>query len=92
MKKKSSNSTVSYDPVVLSENANINFTRVTNQSGTTVYGKITKDGAEVGNVAYDSRGGYMNTSLKPFYALTKEEVAAVYANVPTCISEILSEE
>ena len=57
MKKKSSNSTVSYDPVVLSENANINFTRVTNQSGTTVYGKITKDGAEVGNVAYDSRGG-----------------------------------
>ena len=91
MKKKTSNSTVSYDPVVLSENAAINFTHVTNQSGTTVYGKITKDGAEVGNVAYDSRGGYLNTSLKPFDALTQEEVAAVYANVPTCISEILAE-
>ncbi len=92
MKKKSSNSSVSYDPVVLSENASINFTRVSNTNGTTVYGKIVKDGAEVGNVAYDSRGGYMNTSLKPFAALTQEEVSAVYATVPGCINEILSEE
>lgn len=92
MKKKSSNSTVSYDPVVLSDNAVINFTRVTNASGTTVYGKIVKNDAEVGNVAYDSKGGYMNTSLKPFDALTAEEVSAVYSNVPVCINEILSEE
>ena len=90
MKKKSENSSVSFDPVVVGENVDITFTRVTNANGTTVYGKITKNGANVGNVAYDSSGGYMNTSLKPFDALTKEEVAAIYSTVPECINEALS--
>ena len=63
MKKKSENSSVSFDPVVLGENVDITFTRegdnvdltftrVTNANGTTVFGKITKNGANVGNVAY----------------------------------------
>lgn len=90
MKKNSENLSVSFDPVVLSENVKITFNRVTNAKGTTVYGKILKNGAEVGNVAYDSAGGYMNTCLKPFSSLTKEEVVAVYAVIPECVYEALS--
>lgn len=92
MKKKTSNATVSYDPVAVSENTAINFTHVVAAGCTTVYGKIVKDGTEVGSVAYDSRGGYLNTSLKPFAALTEDEVRAVYEQVPACIGEILEEE
>ncbi len=91
MKKKSSNAVVNYDPVQLSEAAAVHFTRTTDASGTTIYGKIVKEGAEVGNVAYSSKGGYMNTSLKPFSALTEGEVKSLYAQVPDCISEVLSE-
>ncbi len=91
MKKKSTNATISYDPVVLSKTASINFTRVTNANGTTIYGKIVKDDTEAGNVSYDSKSDYMITNLKPFSRLTSEEVAAVYNNVPGCISEILAD-
>lgn len=92
MKKKTQNMSVSYDPVTVSKNAVINFTRLTNAGGTTIYGKVMKNEVEVGNIAYDSKGGYLTTSLKPFDALTQEEVKAVYTQVSTCISEILSEE
>ena len=91
MKKKSSNSVINYDPVKLSDAADVHFTKTTDASGTTIYGKIVKAGAEVGNVAYSSKGGYMNTSLKPVSALTKDEVKSLYNQVPDCITEIISE-
>ena len=91
MKKKSSNAQVKYDAVALSETAFLDFVKTIDAAGTTVYGKIVKDGTEVGNVAYSSKGGYMNTCLKPFDSLTVEEVKALYDQVPDCISEILSE-
>ena len=47
MKRKTQNATVCYDPVAVGENAAINFTRVTNAAGTTVYGKVMKEGIEV---------------------------------------------
>lgn len=92
MKKKSTNATVSYDPVALSKSATINFTKVVNANGTTVYGKIVKDDADAGNVSYDSKQDFLITSLKPYSRLTQDEVAAVYKNVPGCIKEILADE
>ncbi len=91
MKKKSSNAVVNYDPVQLSEAAAVHFLRTTDASGTSIHGKIIKAGAEVGNVAFCGKGGYMITSIKPFKALTEEEVKALYSQVPDCITEILSE-
>lgn len=91
MKKKTQNMSVSYDPVTVSKEAVISFTRVTNAAGTTIYGRVMKSGAEVGSIAYDSKGCYLTTSLKPFDALTGEEVEALYAQVAGCVSDILSE-
>lgn len=92
MKKKTANSTVNYDPEVINESTAIHFTKVTNANGNTLYGKIIKDDAEVGNVSYDEKGGYLITSLKPYASLTGEEVDAIYAKVPGCVREALSEE
>lgn len=91
MKKKAERTSVNYDPVAISEAASIQFHKTVNSAGTTIYGKVTKDGAEVGNVSYDESGGYLITSVKPFGSLTKEEVAELYAQVPTCIDEMLND-
>lgn len=92
MKKKTANSTVNYDPEKISETTAIHFTKVTNASGTTLYGKIVKNDAEVGNVSYDEKGNYMVTSIKPYSTLTNEEVKTIYGRVPDCINEALAEE
>lgn len=92
MKKKTANSTVNYDPEVVSEQTSIHFTRVTNTAGRTLYGKIIKDDAEVGNVSYDEKGGYLITSLKPYASLTADEVDAIYMKVPGCVREALADE
>lgn len=91
MKKKTERTSVSYDPVVISEVASVHFTKSVKQTGTSIYGKILKDGAEVGQVSYEESGGYLITSVKPFSSLTKEEVSELYAQVPACIDEILNE-
>ncbi|MBR2007131.1 MAG: hypothetical protein IKA01_04055 [Alistipes sp.] len=91
MKKKTEKTSVSYDPVVISETTNVQFTKSVKSTGTAIYGKILKDGAEVGQVSYEETGDYMITSVKPFSKLTKEEVAELYAQVPTCIDEMLHE-
>ena len=91
MKAKTMNATVSYDPEVISDVTNINFTKVTNASGTTIYGKIEKNGVEVGNVSYEDKGDYLITSIKPFSNLTADEVSGIYTAVPRCISEITAE-
>ena len=91
MKKKTERTSVSYDPVTLSDAASVQFTKTVKGTGTTIYGKIIKEDTEVGQVSYDESGGYLITTVKPFSCLTKEEVAALYAEVPTCIDEMLND-
>ena len=91
MKKKTERTSVSYDPVTLSETASVQFTKTVKGTGTSIYGKIIKEGTEVGQVSYDESGGYLITTIKPFSSLTKDEVAALYAEVPTCIDEMLND-
>lgn len=91
MKKKTERTSVSYDPVVISETTNVQFTKSVKSTGTTIYGKIIKEDTEVGQVSYDESGGYLITTVKPFSKLTKEEVAELYAQVPTCIDEMLND-
>ena len=91
MKKKTEKTSVSYDPVAISEAASIQFTKNVRSTGTTIYGKILKDGAEVGNASYEESAGYLITSIKPVNQLTKEEIAEIYAQVPACIDEALND-
>lgn len=91
MKKKTEKTSVSYDPVVISEATSIQFTKNVRSTGTTIYGKILKDGAEVGNVSYEESADYLITSIKPVSQLTKEEIEEIYAQVPTCIDEALND-
>ena len=91
MKKKTERTSVSYDPVTLSDAASVQLTKTVKGTGTTIYGKIIKEDTEVCQVSYDESGGYLITTVKPFSSLTKEEVAALYAEVPTCIDEMLND-
>ena len=91
MLKKTTNSTVTYEPFAISEETSVKFQKVTNAKGVTVYGKIVKNDAECGSVSYDSSGDYLITSLKPHSMFTGEEVSSIHAQVPDCVAEILSE-
>ena len=91
MLKKTINSTVTYEPLKISEETCVKFQRVANAKGVTVYSKIVKNDAECGSVSYDSSGDYLITSLKPHSMFTSEEVTAIHAQVPACVAEILSE-
>lgn len=88
MKARTMNATVGYDPEVISESTNIHFTKVTNASGTTIYGKIEKNGAEAGNISHETKGDYLITTLKPYSGLTADEVKGIYEAVPRCIAEL----
>lgn len=91
MLKKTTNSTVTYEPFAISEVTSMKFQRVANARGVTIYGKIVKNDAECGSVSYDSSGDYLITSLKPRSMFTEEEVAAIHAQVPACVADILSD-
>lgn len=91
MLKKTTNSTVTYEPFAISEETSMKFQKVTNAKGVTVYGKIVKNDAECGSVSYDESGDYLITSLKPHSMFTPEEVAAIHSQVPECVAEILSD-
>lgn len=91
MLKKTTNSTVAYEPIAISDETVMKFQKVTNAKGTTIYGKIVKNDAECGSVSYDSSGDYLITSLKPRSMFTEEEVAAIHAHAPVCVAEILAE-
>ena len=91
MKKKTANATISYDPVVISEETTISFTKSTNALGTTIYGRVLKNSVDAGTVAYDGKGNYLNLSLKPYDLLTQEEISEVYAQVPQCVREMLAD-
>lgn len=91
MLKKTTNSTVTYEPFAISEETSMKFQKVTNAKGVTVYGKIVKNDAECGSVSYDASGDYLITSLKPRSMFTPEEVTAIHAQVPACVADILSD-
>ncbi len=91
MKKTNENSTVSYEPVQVCDNVAIRFTKSVSGGNLNLYGKIMKGETEVGTVTYDSRNNVLITSVKPFDALDKAELAAVYAAIPECINEMLEE-
>ena len=91
MLKKTTNSTVTYEPLKISEETCVKFQRVTNAKGVTIYGKIVKNDAECGSVSYDSPGDYLITSLKPRSMFIPEEVTAIHAQVPACVADILSD-
>ncbi len=91
MKKKAENSTVNYDPEKVTESVEITFTKVTGSGNTTINGQIRKEGAVVGSVSYDERGGFLITSLKPYASLTSEEVSAVHSSIPGYVQEMLEE-
>lgn len=91
MKQKTMNQSASYEPVALSDEASVDFSKRTDQGGTIILGKVEKGGSEAGTVVYNSKDGFLNTSLKPLATLTADEVKAFFEAVPTCISEILAE-
>jgi hypothetical protein len=91
MKKKTANATISYDPIMIGEKAEICFSKVTTANAVTIYGRIVKEGEDAGSISYDSRGNYLNCSLKPYGLLTEDEVMSVYSQVPGCIKEMLEE-
>ena len=91
MLAKTTNSTVTYEPVAISEETLVKFQKVANAKGVTIYGKIVKKDAECGSVSYDESGDYLITSLNPRSMFTDEEVASIHANAPKCVAEILAE-
>ncbi len=90
MEKKSENATITYEPEAINENTSVTFTKVTNASGTTIYGKIEKLNAEVGSISYESKGNYLITSIKPASELTQEEQSAIFAGTPDWIQQVLA--
>ncbi len=92
MEKKTENSTVSYAPEHITEAVEINFTKITTRNKVMVTGSIRKAGSEVGAVSLESGAGdSLITSIKPYSALTGDEIAAVHSAIPGCISEILND-
>ena len=91
MLKKTTNSTVAYEPIVISDETVMKFQKVTNAKGVTIYGKIVKNDVECGSVSYDGAGDYLITSLKPCSMFTSDEVTAIHTEVPKCIGEIMAD-
>lgn len=92
MKKVTQNATITFEPEVINEHTKVTFTKVMNAKGTTLYGKVEKDGAEVGSISYEDSGNYLIVSLKPVAKLTAEEQAAICQNTPTWIAEATEDE
>ena len=80
MEKKAENSTTNYAPEKVTEAVEIHFTKIVSGGNTTISGTIKKGSADAGTV-----------QLKPYNALTADEVTAVYAAVPGCITEMLND-
>lgn len=91
MKRKTQNMSVGYDPEQVTTNVEIGFRKTVRGSNTTIVGTIRKNGESVGSASYDAVGNYMIAQLKPFDALTEEEVAAVYSALPRCFAEIVND-
>lgn len=88
MEKKTLNSMEQFTETV-SEDVVIDFTKNTNTMNVSVYGRILKQGAEVGSITYDKGGNNMTLSYKPFDALTFEEKNIICQKAMPCISELI---
>ncbi len=89
MKKSNENATINFEPEVISEKAEVKFSKVTNATGNVVYGSIKKDAVEVGTISYSEKDNYLITSLRPLDSLTAEERETIHANVMGWINECL---
>lgn len=96
MKKASNKQTVSYEPVAVSEETQVTFTKTVNAEGITVSGIISKKTEEatvnVGSVSYDNHKDTLAVYISKKSALTKEELDKTLAETPAWIGEIVAEE
>ena len=89
MKEKSANSSKTFEPEVVTENVNVEFTRREDSKGVAINGRVVKDGLEVGNISYSNKDtGYFMVDLKPVDALDKEEQKAFFAKIAEWIEEL----
>lgn len=92
MEKTKQNSTVDYAPQQCGEKTEVKFTKTTNSSGTSVFGRILTDGSERGSISYDTSRGNLLIQVKDFGSMPEADRGAVCSNAPGWIEEIISEE
>ena len=95
MKQKTQNSTITFEPEVISEGFTVTFTKLVNANGTTITGTLKKDGQDVGTIAHDTAsgiGGYHIVNIKPVAKLKLAEIASLYTVLPSMLAEMLEEE
>lgn len=89
MKEKSANSSKTFEPEVVTENVNVEFTRREDSKGVAINGRVVKEGVEVGKISYSNKDtGYFMVDLKPVDALDKEEQMAFFAKIADWIEEL----
>ena len=89
MKEKSANSSKTFEPEVVTENVNVEFTRREDSKGVAINGRVVKEGVEVGKISYSNKDtGYFMIDLKPVDALDKEEQKAFFAKIADWIEEL----
>lgn len=90
MKEKATNSVTNFQAESITENISVEFTRIVEANNTTIAGSLMKDGEQVGDVSYDRKGDFQIVRIKPFSALTEDEMGKVYSSIPEYIKEMLS--
>ena len=89
MKEKSANSSKTFEPEVVTENVNVEFTRREDSKGVAINGRVVKEGVEVGKISYSNKDtGYFMVDLKPVDALDKGEQKAFFAKIADWIEEL----
>lgn len=96
MKKASNKQTVSYEPVEISEETQVEFSKIVNVDGITISGNIKKKTEEatvnVGSVAYDNNKDTLAVFVSKKSALTDNELYKALEGTPGWIAEIMAEE
>lgn len=87
MEKITTNATEKFADKV--NNLDVNFRKVTTPNNVSVYAEIRQQDAQVGSLSYDKSANYMTVTIKPFSAISKEDVAAISAKVPEWITELI---
>lgn len=88
MEKKTLSSTESFTETV-SEDVMIEFAKNTTSMNVNVYGRVLKQGAEVGTITYDKGGNNATLSFKPFDALTFEEKNIISQKLMPNLNELI---
>lgn len=73
----------------VTEHIVFNILKTTTQKNVTVYGKIDKEGDNIGVFTYDKQSNHVTTQVKPFSDLTEGEFVAIFKDVTTCILELV---